>query len=67
MPRVVALLLALLVFPLAIFALGGFLHSFEPPGAISWRIVYFVLWLGFASLFVHLLIRGIRGPRRKSS
>jgi hypothetical protein len=63
MPRLPALLLALLILPLLLFAVFGFLASFEPlPNVLPWRIGYAVAALLLAFAEIRLLIRLVKGP-----
>ncbi|MGA0286541.1 MAG: hypothetical protein ACO3QA_05855 [Phycisphaerales bacterium] len=63
MPRLPALLLALLILPLLLFAVFGFLASFEPlPNPLPWRIGYAVAALLLSFMEIRLLIRLVKGP-----
>jgi len=63
MPRLPALLLALLVLPLLAFSAFGFLATFEPlPNPLPWRIGYAVAVLVLATAEIRLLVRVAKGP-----
>jgi len=63
MPRLPALLLALLILPLLAFSVFGFLATFEPlPNVLPWRNGYAVAALLLAFAEIRLLIRLVKGP-----
>ena len=58
--------LGIMLLPVTLFCVYGFLASFEFPGVTRWKIGYVLAFLAFGSLSIRMIVKGAKGRQRSS-